>query len=205
MDSDVQSHLFEPFFTTKERGRGTGLGLATVFGIVKQNEGHIQVDSQVGRGANFHVYLPRAQDLKAQASSHSPLSDAMRLAQGTETILLVEDEASVRELTVHILRMQGYHVLVAEQGAEALEVSRQHGGAIHLLLTDVIMPQMNGRELAERLLAERPETRVLYMSGYTGEVIARHGVLEPGTAFVAKPLTLERLTEMVRAVLDGRV
>jgi PAS domain S-box-containing protein len=209
MDSEVLSHLFEPFFTTKEPGRGTGLGLATVFGIVKQSNGHIEVQSKVGQGAAFDIFLPKVKaevEVRVESEKTSGATSTPILAPtSASTILVVEDEPAVRELTVQILRMQDYRVLVAKDGAEALQVSRQYSGPIDLLLTDVVMPKMNGKELAERILAERPEMRVVYMSGYTNEAIGQHGVLEPGTTFVAKPLTMERLTETVQAVLDGRL
>ena len=204
MDGEVQAHLFEPFFTTKERGKGTGLGLATVFGIVKQNGGGISVHSEVGQGTTFKIYLPCAERSEAQARP-TPLPSAPKSRQRTETILLVEDEAIVREPVAHLLRTRGYQVLTARNGEEALQISQDHEGPIDLLLTDVVMPQMNGGELAERLRPQRPRTRVMFMSGYADEKIAHHGVLEEGVAFLSKPFTLESLTQKVRAVLDGEV
>ncbi len=205
MDSEVQAHLFEPFFTTKEQDRGTGLGLATVFGIVKQSKGHIEVQSEMGKGTKFDIYLPRAQKSAAPVSTPPAATERPQLAEGVETILIAEDEQAVRELTAQILKDQGYNVLVAGNGADALRVSQQYNGDIHLLLTDVIMPQMNGQELAEQLRVTRPEIRVLFMSGYTGDAIAQRSALAPGTApFIVKPLTLEKLTGKVRAVLDGQ-
>ncbi|MGD2206562.1 MAG: GAF domain-containing protein, partial [Anaerolineae bacterium] len=201
MDSEVKAHLFEPFFTTKERGKGTGLGLATVFGIVKQSRGHIEVESAPEQGATFRIYLPRAE--MEEVRTQRPSASA-RLTRGTETVLVVEDEDAVRELTVRILKRRGYDVLVATNGAEALRISEQYDGCIDLLLTDVVMPQMSGPELVKRLNAQRPDVRVIYMSGYTNEKIVQHGALEPDAAFVAKPLTLESLTQKVRTVLDGR-
>jgi PAS domain S-box-containing protein len=202
MTEEVLAHLFEPFFTTKEGGQGTGLGLATVFGIVKQSGGHIRVHSKVGQGTAFFIHLPRVAGATIQEQPQAESGRDPQLARGSETILVVEDEAAVRQLTDRILSAFGYQVLTAENGAEGIAISSQHKGPIHMLLTDVIMPHMNGKELAERIKAERPAVKVLYMSGYTRDIIARRGVLEPETAFIAKPLTLERLTEKVRSVLD---
>jgi two-component system cell cycle sensor histidine kinase/response regulator CckA len=202
MDDEVKAHLFEPFFTTKQRGEGTGLGLSTVFGIVKQSGGHIQVDSKVGQGTTFLIYLPRSDE--ARVSDETSTLDASEgAAQGTETILVAEDETDVRELAVYILSGLGYQILAAENGLEALTASDEHSGSIHLLLTDVVMPQMNGRELAEQLCARRPGLKVLYMSGYSDDVIAYHGVLEKGANVLNKPFTLEELAQKVRTVLDA--
>jgi CheY-like chemotaxis protein len=203
MDEEVKDHIFEPFFTTKERGKGTGLGLATVFGIIKQNAGHIWFDSQPGQGTTFKIYLPRTREselLRREAARLSP-PDMIR---GTETILLVEDDTAVQKLAVEILKAHGYRVLTAKNGAEALRVGEEHKGPIHLLLTDVVMPQMNGRELMARLKPGRPEMLVLYMSGYSDDVIAHHGILEEGIAFLPKPFSVETLTQKVRAVLDAK-
>jgi PAS domain S-box-containing protein len=199
MDDETKAHLFEPFFTTKGREKGTGLGLATVFGIVKQGRGHIDVESQVGQGSTFRIYLPRARVARKAPSARAHPQGIY----GNETILLVEDEEAVRALTVGILQSYGYHVLVASDGAEALRVHRTYEGPIHLLLTDVIMPQMSGRELADRLRKLQPGIRVLFMSGYADERITDDGVFEPGTAFIAKPLTIEVLTHQVRMILDS--
>jgi PAS domain S-box-containing protein len=201
MDDEVKSHLFEPFFTTKDRGQGTGLGLPTVFGIVKQNGGHIHVESEVGRGTIFQIYLPRASRTEALARPRPP-AGPIRLTLGTETVLVVEDEDAVRDLAVRVLKSCGYQVLTAADGLHALDISERHDGPIHLLLADVILPRMNGKEIADRLRNHRPETKVLFMSGYTDDVITHHGVLEPGTAFLPKPFTVEDLTEKIRAVLD---
>ena len=198
MNDEVKAHLFEPFFTTKERDKGTGLGLATVFGIVKQNRGHIGVYSEAGQGTTFRIYLPRAQETMTQA----PIEKLVHNGRGSETILLAEDETAVRDLTVDILRAQGYHVLVARDGPEALRLHRAYVGPVHLLLTDVVMPHMNGRELADRVRAERPGIRVLLMSGYAADIIDQHSALEAGMAFLAKPLTIENLMRSVRALLD---
>jgi two-component system cell cycle sensor histidine kinase/response regulator CckA len=202
MSKKVQDHIFEPFFTTKQSGQGSGLGLSTVFGIVKQSGGHIFVESDPGNGSTFRIYFPasRERPTKVVTSSNLP---PMRLA-GVETILLVEDESAVRTFVARSLRQQGYQVLDASNGGEALVVAEQHTGVIHLLLTDVIMPRMSGKQLSERLRALRTDVRVLYMSGYAEEIIAPHGVLEAGAAFIEKPLTAEALGRKVREVLDGR-
>jgi PAS domain S-box-containing protein len=199
MDEGTLSHIFEPFFTTKARGKGTGLGLSTVYGIVRQNGGEIQVSSQPGRGSTFRIYLPV---FKAAARERAQPPLPRRTARGVETILLVEDEAGVRHLAREMLRQQGYAVHEAEGGSQALQLFEQHATSIDLLLTDVVMPQMSGRELAEHLLAARPDLKVLYMSGYTNDVIARHGLLDSATALLQKPFTQESLGRKVRAVLD---
>jgi PAS domain S-box-containing protein len=207
MAEEVKAHLFEPFFTTKQRGQGTGLGLPTVFGIVKQNEGHIRVHSEVGVGTTVRIYLPSAEraETPRRAVSRPLSSPTERLVQGTETVLVAEDEATVRDLAVQVLESCGYRVLAARNGLEALRIGDQYDGPIHLLLTDVVMPEMNGKELANRLQNRRPAIRVLYMSGYADDTIIRHGVTAAGTAFLSKPLTVENLTHKVRAVLDGRL
>ena len=205
MDEYTKSHLFEPFFTTKRQGEGTGLGLATVFGIVKHSGGHIHVASDVGQGTSFSVYLPRCETADAGEVRRELQRDLRSLElerPGTETVLVVEDEGAVRDQAVLVLASYGYTVLDAADGQAALEVSRSYAGPIDLLLTDVIMPGLNGRELAEQLQAERPETRVLYMSGYAGDAIESHGVHAQGLAFLAKPFTLEDLLRKVRNVLD---
>jgi PAS domain S-box-containing protein len=199
MSREVMEHLFEPFFTTKESGKGTGLGLASCYGIVRQNRGHIWVSSEPGRGSLFQILLPRVSDL-----ARPPLAprDAASLPAGTETVLLVEDEPVVRHTTLGFLRKQGYTVLEAADGEEALRLARLHPGSIDLLLTDVVMPHLGGRELAERLAAARPGLRVLYMSGYTDGVLVRDGVLEEGLAFLQKPFSPFTLLGKVREVLD---
>ena len=198
MDPETQSHIFEPFFTTKEMGKGTGLGLATVYGIVKQNNGYIEVESAPGRGACFRVYLPRVQDraeaLRARESTAPP--------QGSETILVVEDEDLVRQVVREALRSFGYTVLETGDAEEGARICKSHAGSIHLLMTDVIMPKMNGRALAKRLILQRPDLKVLYMSGYTDSAIVQHGVLEPGVSFLQKPFALTTLARKVRDVLD---
>jgi PAS domain S-box-containing protein len=199
MDSLIKTHLFEPFFTTKGPGKGTGLGLATVYGIVTQSGGAIRVDSEPGQGATFTIDFPR---VDAPADLRDPGIPAAA-PQGSETVLLVEDEPAVRGLARDILHQQGYTVLEAADGDEALRVGREHGGPIHLLVTDVVMPQMGGRELSDRLKAGRREIKVLYVSGYTDDAILHQGVSETGTAFLPKPFSPSALAHKVREVLDA--
>jgi len=199
MSREIQARIFEPFFTTKEPGKGTGLGLSTVYGIVKQSGGHIRVYSEPGAGTTFKVYLPRT-DAAPEASA-ARASDA--LPYGTETILLVEDEAEVRGVTREVLEGFGYTVLEATQAADAMLIARRHAGMIDLLLTDVVMPRMSGRALAEAVAPERPETKVLFMSGYTDDAIILHRVLEPGMHFLEKPFAPPALARKVREVLDA--
>jgi two-component system cell cycle sensor histidine kinase/response regulator CckA len=196
---EVLPHIFEPFFTTKEQGKGTGLGLATVYGIVKQSGGYVEVDSAPDRGTTFRIYLPRV-DVAAPALERSSRPSAA--AGGTETVLLVEDEEGVRELARDILRASGYTIIEARNGSEALLLSERHQGPLDLLLTDVVMPRMSGRELAERLAPLRPSMSVLYMSGYTDGAVIRHGVLGADTAFLQKPFTPATLVQRVRETLD---
>jgi CheY-like chemotaxis protein len=198
MSPEVQAHIFEPFFTTKDVGKGTGLGLATVYGIVKQHDGYITVESTPGAGATFRIYLRRIEEAPRDAEVGAAAS---RAVTGSETVLLVEDEDGLRELAREILTAAGYKVLVAAGPVEGLELAGRHGGPIHLLLTDVVMPQMSGRELADRLVPEHPGMRVLYMSGYTDDAIVHHGVLDPGTVLLPKPFTPDALTRKVREVL----
>src|SRR4029077_14963045 len=200
MDNETQSHIFEPFFTTKGP-RGTGLGLSTVYGIVKQSEGYIWVYSEHGKGTSFKVYLPRV-SATGEAVALQPAVAALKPGQGDETILLVEDEPNLRRLARQALESQGYSVLDAADGASAIQVSNSHQGPIHLLLTDVIMPGMNGRELALRISSLRPEARVLYMSGYTENAIGHNGTLDEGITLLQKPFTLPALKAKVREVLD---
>jgi two-component system, cell cycle sensor histidine kinase and response regulator CckA len=199
MDQATQARVFEPFFTTKEMGKGTGLGLATVYGIVKQSGGFIWLYSEPGQGATFKIYLPR---VVTGTDAATAVTDPGVLI-GTETVLLVEDEDAVRTLTQRVLEGQGYTVLVAEDGPTALALAGRHSGAIHLLISDVVMPKMRGREVASRLAELRPETKVLFISGYAGEAATRRGILEAGMAFLQKPFTVEGLARKVREVLDG--
>jgi GAF domain-containing protein/DNA-binding response OmpR family regulator len=200
MTPEVQAHIFEPFFTTKGPGKGTGLGLATVYGIVKQSEGYIEVDTEPGRGTRVKVYLPRVDEAPAPTTPKATLAQR---SHGTETILLVEDEEEVRALARDILRAHGYTVLEAQHGGEALLTCERHPGPIQLMLTDAVMPQMSGRELAERLAPLRPEMKVLYMSGYTDDAVVRHGVRDSGIGFLQKPFTADTLARKVRDVLDA--
>ncbi len=200
MDDSTQARVFEPFFTTKEKGKGTGLGLATVYGIVKQSNGYISVESAPGQGACFRIYLPRVE--APEEATSEPLA-GRGAHRGKETVLVVEDQDDVRDIALEFLRAQGYATLQASNGAEALELAGRHKGRIDLLMTDVIMPGMSGRELAQRLTALRPDTRVLYVSGYTEEAIGQHGVLEEGTEFLAKPFSRDALSRKLREILDA--
>ena len=200
IDPETLAHIFEPFFTTKAEGMGTGLGLSMVYGIVKQSNGHILVDSEVGKGATFRIYLPQVQN----ASSVKPVEEHRPLPGGTETILLVEDEEAIRGLARGCLQAGGYNVLEACNGASALDVASLFSGKIDLLLTDVIMPGMDGRELATLLGRSRPEIKILYTSGYTDDRLSSHGVLEADVALLMKPFTIEGLLVAVRNLLDGK-
>jgi len=201
MDAKTQSRIFEPFFTTKPAGRGTGLGLSTVYGIVKQTGGNIWLYSEPGKGTTFKVYLPAIAALPEDIGKVAPAEAPRR---GAGTVLVVEDDEQLRRLTHRALDAQGYTVLVADRGGTALDIARRHKGEIDLLLTDVIMPDTNGRKLAETIRAARPGMRVLYMSGYPDGAIASHGMLEPGVAYLAKPFTTEAITRRVREVLEAR-
>ncbi|HWW15112.1 MAG TPA: ATP-binding protein [Candidatus Dormibacteraeota bacterium] len=202
MDSETQSRIFEPFFTTKGV-KGTGLGLSTVYGIVKQSGGYIWVYSEQGKGTTFKIYLPRVADAVERPVKIPVPSESVAIEPGTETILLVEDEANLRYLARQFLEKQGYRVIDAADGAVAMQIAVAHEGVIHLLLTDVIMPGMNGRELAQHILEIRPNVKVLYMSGYTENVIGRNGTLDAGVRLLQKPFTLRDLKSKVREVLDS--
>jgi CheY-like chemotaxis protein len=236
MDVATQAHLFEPFFTTKEPGKGTGLGLSTVYGIVEQSGGSVTVETELGRGTTFRIYLPQVEvsapaappaarpappaarpapaaapapaariqpePVRAAATPLEPAIVSEVVPQRVETVLLVEDALRVRAVVREILEMNGYNVLEARHGVEALEINERHQGPIHLMVTDVVMPQMSGRELAQRLQPLRPDMKVLYMSGYTDDAIVRHGVLGAGMAFLSKPFTPDALALKVREVLD---
>jgi PAS domain S-box-containing protein len=199
MDPATQTRIFEPFFTTKDLGKGTGLGLATVYGIITQSRGAISVDSAPGRGATFTVYLPKS-DAEAATVSVTPVS--AEPLPGWETVLVVEDQQSVRGFVQSLLKLNGYHVWEAADGIEALRICRQHPGEIQLLVTDVVMPGMSGRELAEQLAVEQPSIKVLYMSGYTDDTVVHAGVAQAGMAFLQKPFSPTTFTHKVREVLD---
>jgi CheY-like chemotaxis protein len=202
MDSETLSRIFEPFFTTKGEGKGTGLGLATVYGIVKQSGGHINVYSEPGRGTTFRVYLPRVAAEPAARAVATPAPSSP--PSGTETVLLVEDADALRVMIREVLEGAGYAIIEASSPGEALKKADAHGGPLHLLLTDVILPGMSGRDLASGLETLRPEMRLVYMSGYTDEAIGHHGVLEEGTHFLQKPFTADALLRKLRDVLDEK-
>jgi two-component system cell cycle sensor histidine kinase/response regulator CckA len=196
---ETQPHIFEPFFTTKPVGEGTGLGLSTVYGIVKQSDGYIWVYSEVGVGTTFKVYLPRIEVAAATLREERPAP----AARSTETVLLVEDEETLRGLLRETLEGNGYTVLVARDGAEALQTADAHAGPIHLIVTDLIMPGMTGRSAAEEIASTRPEMKVLYISGYSSEAVTRRGALSRGSAFLGKPFTPEGLLGKFREMLNG--
>ena len=200
IDEEMRAHVFEPFFTTKPRGKGAGLGLSTAYGIVTQSGGTITAESEPGQGMTFRIYLPEVEEPADSAAAPEASSPRPR---GTETILLVDNEQSVRQLARQVLQKSGYTVIEASDGAAALRECRAHAGRVDLLLTDVVMPGMNGRELAIAVSKLCPTLKVLYMSGFADQLIVHDGVLEPGLAFLPKPLTVETLTRKVRAVLDG--
>ena len=199
MDEGTLKRIFEPFFTTKAAGKGTGLGLSTVYGIVKQNNGFINAYSEPGMGSSFRIYFPRV-----RAEAEEPVEAAPKtLPSGTETVLLVEDEEQILSLATRILEIQGYRVLPAGSPAEACLLAERHEGEIQLLLTDVIMPGMNGRELQRRIERSKPGIRTLFMSGYTEDAVVHRGILDKGVFFVPKPFTVRLLAEKVRSVLDA--
>jgi two-component system, cell cycle sensor histidine kinase and response regulator CckA len=201
MDAGTLSHVFEPFFTTKPMGKGTGLGLSTVYGIVKQSGGGIQVESEAGRGTAFRIYLPVAEGTgrKRQATVTNE-----EVAGGTETILLAEDEPDLRELARIFLEGYGYKVLEAQSAEQAIRTADIFTGPIDLLLTDVIMPGMSGAQLAENILSKRPQARIVYMTGYTDDMVVQHRVLEPGVKLLQKPFSKTELALKVRSTLDGK-
>jgi CheY-like chemotaxis protein len=204
MDEDTRARAFEPFFTTKPTGKGTGLGLSTVLGIAEQSGGHITLESEPGRGAKFRMYLPVTDERPPPPTAGAGEARAVergRRSPASATILLVEDEGQLRVLARDILRNAGYEVLDAPNAAEAVRLSEMHAGPIHLLLTDVVMPHVGGRELARRLSIARPRMRLLYMSGYTSDSIVQQGAVEPGVGFLQKPITPDSLLEKVREAL----
>ena len=200
MSGEVKRQIFEPFFTTKPKGTGTGLGLATIYGVVKQASGSIEVYSEIGKGTTFKVYLPRHEPEAAGTPEPSPPTE---LSEGSETVLFVEDEEIVRDLGVRILSGLGYKVMHAGNGDEAIARAMEYGDRIDLLVTDVVMPGMSGRELANRLTRIHPETRVLFTSGYTDNAIVHHGVLDEGVSFIGKPYSHSALAKKVREVLGS--
>jgi len=202
MNEATKNRLFEPFFTTKEKGKGTGLGLSTVYGIVKQSGGYIWAYSEIGMGTAFKVYFPRYREDCTETGKEGASTSA---PQGRETVLVVEDEAAVRALIRDILEGSGYSVLTASDGEDAQKIGRGHEAPIHLILTDVVMPKMGGREAAQSLAPHLPGVKVLYMSGYTNDTIVRQGVLDPDIPFLEKPFTPDALLRKVRGVLDAHL
>jgi CheY-like chemotaxis protein len=200
MDNETLAHIFEPFFTTKGVGEGTGLGLATVYGAVKQNHGYINATSELGQGTTFTICIPRYVD-KVLPSTRSAAEDSLQ--SGSETILLVEDEPMILKMTTHMLIGQGYRVLAAASPWEAIRLAKENAGSIDLLMTDVIMPEMNGCDLAKHLLIISPNIKRLFMSGYTANIIEPHGVLEKGVHFIQKPFSMKDLTATIRKAIES--
>ena len=200
MNTDILSHLFEPFFTTKEQGKGTGLGLATIDTIVRQAGGRVEVQSELGKGSTFKIFFPLVTEPAAQAKA-APLAPKSLL--GTETVLVVEDEEVIRTLAQRVLTEKGYRVLAARHGEEALALCESHPGAIDLVLTDMIMPQMGGRQFIDALPKKRSEIKILYMSGYTDRMVQEHGLLKEGYHFLQKPFTPQDLVVRIRELLDA--
>jgi CheY-like chemotaxis protein len=200
MNKEILGKLFEPFFTTKEVGKGTGLGLPTVYGIVRQNEGLINVYSEPGQGTTFRIYIPRH---PGEVGKEHGRDIEKSITGGNETILLVEDEPTLLQMGKSVLERLGYRVLAAGSAAAAVKIAEEHKNEIHLLITDVIMPEMNGRDLADKLLSLHPHLKLLFMSGYTADVIAHHGVLDPGVKFVQKPFSMKDLANRIREALES--
>jgi len=201
INEEVRSHIFEPFFTTKDGEQGTGLGLATVYGIVKQNGGFINVSSEIGEGTCFTIYLPCYLGKKSPLSGGPPPD---HIERGNETILLVEDEPAILKMTTMMLELEGYAVIPAETPGKAIQLAREHPGNIDLLLSDVVMPEMNGRDLARNILSLYPDIKRLFMSGYTADVIAHQGVLDEGVNFIQKPFSKDEMVTRIRKILDRK-
>jgi len=203
IDERIRAHIFDPFFTTKELGKGTGLGLATVYGIVKQSGGHIWLYSEAGRGTSFKIYLPRVEGDESPDPAHKPEPKRLDVPRGSETVLLVEDDASLRLFVSTVLRECGYRILEAQNGLEALSIAAKYAGSINILLTDVVMPKMGGRELSAALSSQREGIKMLYMSGYTDDAVVLHELLEARMPYLQKPFTAEVLARKVRELLDS--
>ena len=199
MDSETQSRVFEPFFTTKEPGKGTGLGLATVYGIVRQHLGHIWLYSEPGKGTTFNIYFPQA----ARQPDKKPGKEKKNATTGAETILVVEDQDQVRKMICLMLKQQGYFIIEAENGQKGIETALSHNGKIDLLITDVVMPGLNGKELFNELSKSMPDLKVLFISGYPREIISYHGILEEGLNFLQKPVPLDLLTRKIREIIES--